>query len=135
MIVSKGIEQEKTNEKLKRLYIEIANLTLNDCKKKCSNLGSCCDESYCNTAILVAKEYDLVLTPTGNRIPLLDSNGSCIAPPYVRQMCSAHSCDIFAVGYFKGDSKGTAKYFELREAIDDLEIERLENREKIALCK
>lgn len=117
-------------QKLQKLYSEIADLTFEDCKKKCRNLGSCCESFYCEVAMQVAKdEYGLELKPTGNKIPLLDSDGKCIAPPHVRQMCSFHSCDINSAGYFKGDKPRTERYFQLRDEIETIEMARFDEPE------
>ena len=120
-------------ERLITLYKDLADLTLEHCKRTCRRMGSCCEPAYCFIAIETAKEeYGLELTPTGNKVPLLDDNGCCIAPPHVRQMCASHSCDISSVGFFKGEPELTEKYFVIRDEIETIELQRYEEKEQHA---
>lgn len=106
---------------LERLYSEIAELTLSECKKNCNALGSCCEPVYCELAMVAAREAGVELQPTTNKLPMFDGE-KCIAPPHFRKLCSAHNCDINAVGSFRYSSTATDRYFELRERIDILEL-------------
>ena len=106
---------------LESLYLEISELTLSECKKNCNRLGSCCEPMYCELAMLTAKDAGVTLEPTTNKLPMFDGE-QCIAPPYFRKLCSAHNCDINAVGAFRYSNASTDRYFELRERIDILEL-------------
>ena len=53
---------------LERLYSEIAELTLSECKKNCNALGSCCEPVYCELAMVAAREAGVELQPTTNKV-------------------------------------------------------------------
>lgn len=49
----------------------------------------------------------------------------CIAPPHLRPLCTLHTCDMSGLGFKRDDPLGewTDKYFELRNEIDEFEIQ------------
>ena len=112
------------NSNLVEAYQKLADITFDHCKRTCKNLGSCCDVDYCNFAISRAEEFGVTLTPGNGKFPLL-IDGKCIAPPHLRPLCSAHSCDIAAFAEFRNEPKLTEKYFDLRTLVDELEFRRL----------
>lgn len=117
-------------EKLKKLYKEMAELTLPECKK-CRVPLSCCSPEYCRMAMDHAKEvWGVKLTPTGHpKLPLMGAEG-CVAEPHLRPNCTMHTCDINSLGCKKGDLDWTERYFALREEIENLEFEIFANHEK-----
>lgn len=104
------------------LYREIADHTAPECGR-CRSPYSCCDAIYCEDAIDYAKErYGIDLVRTDHpRLPLLGPNG-CTAAPHLRPVCAVHNCDIAAIGHKKGDKKWTERYFHLREAIEEIDV-------------
>lgn len=114
------------NTTIVRLYKELADVTTKHCIKTCARMGACCSKEYCDIAIGCALDiYGMELQVTGNlKLPLLNEDGTCSAPPHVRPMCTAHQCDIAGVAILKGEPEETKKYFSLRNEIDILEIER-----------
>lgn len=106
-------------------YQKLGDLTFDHCKRTCKNLGSCCSTEYCLLAISRAEEFGVELKPADKNIPLL-IDGKCIAPPYLRPLCTMHSCDISSVAEFKNEPQLTEQYFDLRSLIDELEYRRLD---------
>lgn len=106
-------------QELKVLFQEMADHTLLECKQ-CFRPYSCCSPEYCEMAIEYAKqEFNIDLQKTGHdRLPLMGNNG-CIAEPYLRPLCTLHTCSINSIGFGKLGQQWTDKYFELREKIED----------------
>ena len=102
------------------LWKQMANLTLAKCKQKCKIMGACCDLFYCGVAKECAESHGQIVKETGNKIPFLDNNGTCIMPPQFRQMCSLHQCDISNLGVCIEDPEWTRQYFELRQKLEEL---------------
>ena len=110
-------------------YQKMADLTLPECKFRCRNPLSCCAPEHCAEVISWAKErWNVVLQPTGHpRLPLLGKDG-CTAAPHLRPACTVHTCEINSVGCKRGDIKWTERYFEIREEIEQLELEIYDKR-------
>lgn len=100
-----------------QLWQQMADMTMDVCRKKCHRLGSCCEPMYCEIAKEYASGLGVELEETGNEIPFL-KDGKCVVPPHLRPMCTLHQCDINGVGFFKGDLPLTKKYFRLRERLE-----------------
>jgi len=113
------------SQKLIELYQQMADLTGPVCANThgdgCMVPHSCCDEIYCNMAMERAEKNKTPLASTGHpKIPLMGPEG-CIAPPYLRPVCTVHVCCINGLGFKPGDPIWTKKYFQLRNAINRLE--------------
>lgn len=111
-------------QKLTELYQQMYELTEPECAK-CRASRSCCSPEYCQLAMQRAAEFGVTLTPTGHdRLPLMGKAG-CIAPPHLRPLCTLHTCDMSGLGFKRDDPLGewTDKYFELRNEIDEFEIQ------------
>ena len=99
-------EQEK-------LWKQMADLTMQRCRKRCHDLGYCCKDngSYCD----MAEEF---MVKAGLKVPehkpFLDANGKCLIPPQYRPFCTLHQCDINGIGFAADDPAWTKRYFELR---------------------
>jgi len=117
---------EESDSKLVGSYERMADLTLAHCKTSCRSLGSCCSPEYCAMAIEIARdEWGMELKTTNHpTLPLLDATGRCTAPPHVRPLCTVHSCDISALGFFRSDVSLTRRYFVLRQQIETGELQR-----------
>lgn len=111
---------------LKQVYTDLANLTLEECKN-CSRPYSCCSKDYCEFTLSYAKEeYGISLPLTTNKsLPLMGLNG-CTVEPYLRPLCTLHTCEIYAYGEKISNAQWTKKYFHLREKINKLEFQRKE---------
>lgn len=122
---------DSTPKDLIKLYKDMADHTLPECKHSCRVPLSCCSPEYCEFTMDFASKRGVELSPTGNpRLPLMGPSG-CIAPPHLRPMCTFHTCDILAVGYKKPPDDGspgleahqwTMKYFDLRSEIEKGEM-------------
>src|SRR5882672_2346355 len=113
-------------EKLIKLYQKMADITLEKCKQ-CIVPLSCCSNEYCEIAEAYAKEkynINLKLKHTGHSKLLFMSDKGCVVPPYLRPMCTMHTCSINSLGFEKNDPKMTYQYFILRNKIEELENER-----------
>lgn len=108
--------------RLVALYAELSAHTEPECSGKCAKPFSCCAEKYCGFAMAFAQEqWNVKLVPTSNaQLPLMGSSG-CTAAPHLRPMCTAHTCEICAYDQKRGDEAWTARYYELMEAISELE--------------
>lgn len=93
-------------------------LTFAKCKVECRGLTfSCCSPEYCVMAIEIAKEKGVELVPTGHpKLPLMGESG-CIAEPYLRPLCSLHSCERL----LWSDPKFSKEYFKLRDKLTTVE--------------
>ena len=116
---------DRTPPKLIKLYQEMADFTLPECKQ-CIRPYSCCSPEYCDFTMDFAARRGVKLEPTGHeRLPLMGKSG-CIAPPHLRPMCTVHTCDIHSMGYKKNDfpaGSWTEKYYDLRSKIEEAELE------------
>lgn len=104
-------------KRMEELWKEMAEMTLEKCRRICHNLGSCCEAAYCEIAEEQAKVVGVVLQRTGNKVPFLDAEGKCVVPPHLRQLCSLHQCKINGLGF---DPKWTKRYFKLRAKLDEM---------------
>jgi hypothetical protein len=97
-----------------KLWQDMADMTLERCRKKCHSLGSCCEDFYCEMAAGIMQKSGVSVPPR----PFRDKDGRCIIPPHYRPLCSLHQCDINGLGFAKDDPEWTKRYFELREKIE-----------------
>jgi len=104
-----------------KLWRDMAELTFSKCRQKCNILGSCCTPGDCDMTRAYALEKGVVLQETGNVVlPFLDQNNQCVVPPHLRPLCALHQCDIAGLGFCPHDSDWTAKYFALRDRLNEL---------------
>lgn len=81
----------------------------------------CCSPEYCEMAKDWAKAfYDIELKETGHRIPFMGPEG-CIVAPHLRPICTVHACCINNLGCHPADPAWTERYFDIRNAIEELE--------------
>ena len=108
------------------LYAELAAHTEPECAGRCARPFSCCEEKYCTFAIDFAKtHWQVELQPTWHRaLPLMGAEG-CTAAPHLRPICAAHTCEICAHGKKRGDATWTTRYYEIRDAIAQVEARML----------
>ena len=115
---------ESLDEKVKRLWREMYELTEPRCAKDCNAPRTCCSPEYCEMALRRAKEvWHEELVPTSHpRLPLMGPQG-CIAPPHTRPLCSIHVCEgtLSRLGIF--EQEWSRKYWKLRDEISELEFE------------
>lgn len=122
---------DSTPPKLIKLYQELADLTLPECRLVCKKPYSCCSSEYCEFSMHLAKQRGVTLEPTGHaRLPLMGPTG-CIAPPHLRPMCTAHTCEMAGLGYKKGDTEGkwSIRYFDLRSLIGQAEMALIDDQQ------
>ncbi|HUS98154.1 MAG TPA: hypothetical protein VMX97_15615 [Hyphomicrobiaceae bacterium] len=119
---------KKQDQTLIALYVEMAQLTAPECATVCRVPFSCCSPEYCEASIDWAKKRWGIDLPRvngknqrGEVLPLLGGKG-CTAAPHLRPTCTVHTCDINGLGCKKGDPAWTAKYFKLREQIEQIEL-------------
>lgn len=119
--------KEETKKQLIDLYQQMADHTLPECKNTCALPLTCCSPEYCHMAIMIAKtDWGIELKKTDHKIlPLMGPDG-CTAAPHLRPLCSLHTCQVNSLGFKMGPGgkKWTTKYFEIREQIDVLELEK-----------
>lgn len=109
-------------KKLINLYEKMAALTAPICANSkgdgCRAIHSCCDAIYCEMAIERAKSVGIELAITDHpKLPLM-GEGGCVAPAYLRPICTVHVCCINGFGFKPNDPEWTKEYFRLRRAID-----------------
>jgi hypothetical protein len=105
-----------------KLYEEMAGLTLLKCKE-CKIPLSCCDPVYCELAKETAIRAGVTIKETDHKtLPFMGENG-CVVPPYLRPLCTLHTCTINSLGFDPKDLDWTNRYFKLREEIEELENE------------
>ena len=111
-------------DRLKALYREMYELTRPECGGTCWLPYSCCDDLYCRVTVKWAKEHwGVTLEPTGHpKLPLLGEEG-CTVEPHLRPICTVHTCEINSLGFKKGDSDWTQRYFQVREQLGSMEME------------
>lgn len=108
---------------LVKLYAEIAAHTKPECAKCCVP-NSCCAKEFCDMAADYAeKQWGETLQPTGHpTLPFMGPTG-CVVAPHLRPICALHTCEINSVGVKRGDEAWTSVYFDLRNRIDEIELE------------
>ena len=123
------------NPILVELYADIAAHTKSECdgqNEGCSSPRGCCHRIYCEAAQRFAKEeYEIDLSFPNPKapIPFLGPTG-CIVAPHLRPVCAIHACCITNLGYKKSGENAqawTEKYFQLRNAIEELEERSLDD--------
>jgi hypothetical protein len=100
---------------------EMADLTAPECATVCRPAHSCCDELYCDIAREYARqEHDVVLQPAGYhaRLPFMGPTG-CVVEPYLRPLCTGHTCEVNNYGFKVNDPGWSERYFELRERLNE----------------
>lgn len=124
-------------------YKSMADHTYKECgdchsdgsKSNCKTKHSCCAPEYCTIAEQFAKEqwdidlsnsYSLDYIKSNTPIKFLDLKYGCLIEPHFRPMCTLHACIISSIGLKPGNPKWTKRYFQLRQQIEDLEMERYE---------
>jgi hypothetical protein len=113
---------KQIDQRLVKLYQEMHELTLPECKS-CRVPLSCCDSMYCLMAEELAAEFGITLEATDHpTLKFMGSNG-CTVPPYLRSSCTLHTCAINSLGVKPNDKEWTKKYFKLREKIIKIEYE------------
>lgn len=122
------MKRNLSSNKAERLWQEMADLTAPECASVCRLPHSCCSPEYCDMAEDRAKEFGVILQlqdhPT---LKFMGQNG-CTVPPYLRPLCTLHTCAINSFGFKPGDDKFTKKYFRLRALIEGAEYELRELR-------
>lgn len=107
----------------------MADLTAPECASVCKIPHSCCSPEYCDMAEDRAKEFGVSLpVQTHSTLKYMGPNG-CTVPPYLRPLCTLHTCAINSFGFKPGDEEFTKKYFYLRTIIEDKEYELRELRD------
>jgi hypothetical protein len=121
----------QTESELIQLYAEMSALTSPECASVCLVPHSCCSAEYCEQAIELARsQWGVKLKRVngkggrGEVLPLMGKNG-CTALPHFRPTCTIHTCAINGIGFKKGDANWTERYFNLRNRIEELELEAL----------
>ena len=110
-----------------RLYDEMAKLTAPECGKACGGFDAlrpnrCCSGYYCEIAIAHAKKkWGVELAPTGHPTLPLMGEGGCVAAPHLRPICAVHVCSINNLGFKPGDAPWTARYFKIRDRLNELD--------------
>lgn len=123
--------KDETNARLIQLYQEIVDHSQPVCsgqhEKPCRVPHSCCDRSVCLLVIEEAKwNWNTVLLQTDHpKYPLMQADGSCSAPPHMRPLCSVHVCCISSFGRHPTDHAWTARYWLLRNEIEELETQKM----------
>lgn len=119
-------------KELEELYQKMYELT-NPLCSQCKLPHSCCDKDFgCHAARWHAfHTYGIELNdPMGlyigdhPELPYMGPNG-CKVPPHLRPHCTLHHCDINSLGFFRDNLALTARYFEICEEIERLEMERM----------
>ena len=106
------------------LYASLAAHTEPECATACRRPLSCCEAMYCELAVDFAQRYWRVDLQPGwhPALPLMGTDG-CTAAPHLRPICTAHTCDVCEHGAKPGDEAWTKRYRELRDAIEELELD------------
>jgi len=58
-----------------------------------------------------------IIPPPHGRLKFMGSNG-CTVEPYLRPLCTLHTCEINGLGFKKNNWQWTEEYFALRERIE-----------------
>jgi hypothetical protein len=117
------VTQEQVRAQLVTLYEEMYQHTKDRCDG-CKGGASCCHSTICE---MVAQEswfnWGVELTSTGHpKLPLMGATG-CSAAPHIRPLCTVHVCGIQSHGGDPGDPVWTARYWERRNNLRDLELQ------------
>jgi hypothetical protein len=120
---------EELRRRLVDLYVDLAAHTESECSGRCRRPFSCCAEQYCAFAIEFARDdWGVELQPTWHKaLPLMGPDG-CTAAPHLRPMCTAHTCEICEHGSKPGDAAWTRRYYELVDAIAEIEAQVLPSK-------
>lgn len=108
--------------KLRVLLQEMSNITAPECASSCRVPHTCCDNLYCEIALHYAKRtYGIELKATGEHptLPFMSATG-CVVEPYLRPICTVHTCAVQSVGQKQNDPEWNEHYYQLRNEIDDL---------------
>lgn len=111
--------------KLRVLMQAMADLTAPECASTCQLPHSCCDPMYCELTEDYAREVygiQLISSKEHPTLPFMSSTG-CVVEPYLRPMCTLHTCEINSWGFKRDDPDWTKEYFQLRDKIDILQME------------
>ena len=107
-------------QKLIDMYEQMSELTNPKCATCKPRPYSCCERMYCDLASETISEAGLYIEAIDEQeLPYMRSEG-CIVPPYLRPLCTMHTCSINAMGFDK-DMEWTKEYFKLRNKIDKME--------------
>lgn len=109
---------EQMVEAYQKMYLH----TKDECAN-CSLPHTCCSVEYCDLAEQRAKTFGIHLHKTGHpRLPYMGPQG-CVVKPYLRPLCTLHTCDMNGLGFKKKDKemKWTDEYFRLRDLIVETE--------------
>ena len=115
--------------KIKKLYLQMAKHTAPVCGSECGHSANrCCEAMYCDFTVKYAKErWGVDLSKTDHpTLPLMGPNG-CTAEPHLRPICTVHVCCINSLGFKPNDPAWTKRYFKLRDQINRLEVEDLDD--------
>jgi hypothetical protein len=107
--------------KLVQLFQQMVDLTAPECALRCRLPHSCCNSYECeNTAQYALETYGVTLERTKHpSLPFMGERG-CTVAPYLRPLCSVHTCGISTYGCKPGDDEWTERYFNLRDELNDL---------------
>ena len=112
---------------LKReLYQQMADLTAPKCASSCRIPRSCCSIEYCQMAWAEGKKDGVDYPVFDGPVPHLGPKG-CVVAPHHRPLCTLHVCSIAALG-FDPDKQFDEAYFDLREKIDQVELDQYEGK-------
>lgn len=124
----------KDEQKLIYLYRKMYDHTKLKCHPpRCKSYYTpmrCCSPEYCESTVQYAKDiWGVDLKITGHKdLPLMGPEG-CTAEPHLRSICTVHDCLINSLGCDPGDDEWTARYFQLRQEINELEHDLFFNKE------
>lgn len=105
------------SQKLIELYQQMVDLTKPKCGQ-CRVPYYCCAPEHCEATARYAAELGVMLNRTEHpRLPFLGPDG-CTVVPHLRPICAVHVCENHL-----WDPEFSEKYFELRNAFSDMEIE------------
>jgi len=112
------------NAHAKKLWQQMADLTMERCKTHCkTGLGSCCsgNENHCEM-------YLETMRNSGETPPAQarGEDGKCQIPPCYRPLCTLHQCDICAIGLAVDDPKWTERYYRLRSRLEKQQLRDFE---------
>ncbi len=113
--------------KLEQLFQEMYELTAPECASVCRAPHSCCSPEYCDMAEERAEEFGVEILRTDHPTLKFMGSSGCVVPPYLRPLCTLHTCAINSFGFKPGDPKWSAKYFKLRDKITLEENEKVDS--------
>ena len=111
------------NPELVELYSQLAEHTRPKCAGGCRVPLSCCSPEYGELAAeyMAAHSVELPASTGNKKCRFLGSIG-CVVEPHWRPACTMHVCCINAFGLKPGDQIWTAKYYQLRDQIEELAV-------------